>query len=583
MHQFFPIKRGVRQGCPLSPYIFIICTEVLTLCLKHNRIYNGIMINDTELLIGQYADDTVLFIDGSDQAITSIMNVLNIFDGISGLRTNFDKSYIFPIGYYVFNTPIHILNCLFKLSYGPICYLGISFTHHHDDFFRLNFLPKLSRLKSTLNLWSIRDLTPIGKILIVKTFALSNFVYLFTVLPNPPQAFIDELNTCIYNFIWKGKIDKVKRSTIIANYNEGGLRMPHINSFIHSLKCSWVRRYISDVYNNWKLFFDIHLRKFGCAFLFNCNMHITDLSCINNNFVRDICKAWSTFNFNDNVVDYKNQIVLNNHFIKIGNATLFNSILFSAGCFRLKNFFNANGSPKNFHDFINEYKLHRFPFMTFLGIIAAVPAHWKNRVLVNNTNNSNITHSELNLSLYCSHNKSNSNKLIYSSIVRPFINEPTSLSKWKIEFPNIVNWSSVFLLPFKCVSNPKLKYFQYRFIHRILAVNSFLHKIGIHDSPLCSFCNNYNETLGHLFWDCPVVNQFWFKAANDIITVPIRLSKDVVFFGYLDNLKSPFNYFILHVKHYIYCCRCNGTRPQVNQFHRLFSFNIRIKEYINKS
>lgn len=69
-----------------------------------------------------------------------------------------------------------------KISNGPIRLLGVSFTNNGDDLFQLNFIPKLSRLKGLLGLWSVRDLTPMGRNILVKTFGLSQLVYLFLVV-----------------------------------------------------------------------------------------------------------------------------------------------------------------------------------------------------------------------------------------------------------------------------------------------------------------------------------------------------------------------------------------------------------------
>ena len=66
---FFYLKRGCRQGDPISPYIFILCAEVLGQMIRNNNNIKGIFINEKEFKISQYADDTQLLIDGSEKSL----------------------------------------------------------------------------------------------------------------------------------------------------------------------------------------------------------------------------------------------------------------------------------------------------------------------------------------------------------------------------------------------------------------------------------------------------------------------------------------------------------------------------------
>lgn len=62
---FFELGRGVRQGCPLSPYIFILCAEILAAAIRKDTEIKGISVGSTECKLSQFEDDTTLILDGS--------------------------------------------------------------------------------------------------------------------------------------------------------------------------------------------------------------------------------------------------------------------------------------------------------------------------------------------------------------------------------------------------------------------------------------------------------------------------------------------------------------------------------------
>ncbi|KAJ8020919.1 SCO-spondin [Holothuria leucospilota] len=229
---FFSIYRGVRQGCPLSPYLFILCVDILARRVYIDDHLRGIKISGNEIKISQYADDTTFFMDGSKQSLDRLFHILNKFKVASGLNINYDKSYLFPLGSFINSMPAYFDDFHVNVCSGPIKYLGVYFTHNGNDLYRLNYLKKLSRLKSQLRVWNSRDLTPIGRNVLVKSFGISQLVFLFQVLPNPPDDFFKNVENYIFEFIWNGNPDKVKRNTMINPIEEGGLKDLNLHDYI---------------------------------------------------------------------------------------------------------------------------------------------------------------------------------------------------------------------------------------------------------------------------------------------------------------------------------------------------------------
>jgi mannosylglycoprotein endo-beta-mannosidase len=98
LSEFFNVQRGFRQGDPFSPYIFLLCAEILGILVKKSREIKGITIDDTKYRLSQYADDTSLILDGSPASLDASLRLLQFYAEISGLKINLEKTNVIWIG-----------------------------------------------------------------------------------------------------------------------------------------------------------------------------------------------------------------------------------------------------------------------------------------------------------------------------------------------------------------------------------------------------------------------------------------------------------------------------------------------------
>ena len=96
--EYFQISRGVRQGDPLSPYLFLLCAEILAQILRENDQIKGLKIVDKQAFLSQFADDTALYLDGSKESFEECIRTLTLFASLSGLTINFNKTVIVWLG-----------------------------------------------------------------------------------------------------------------------------------------------------------------------------------------------------------------------------------------------------------------------------------------------------------------------------------------------------------------------------------------------------------------------------------------------------------------------------------------------------
>ncbi len=102
------MSRGVRQGCPVSPYLFLIAAQLLTTFLSDSQL-QGINIADKHICISQLADDTTLFLKNYLQ-IPIALDLINVLSKASGLSLNLYKCELLPIrscsAPFLYNIPV---------------------------------------------------------------------------------------------------------------------------------------------------------------------------------------------------------------------------------------------------------------------------------------------------------------------------------------------------------------------------------------------------------------------------------------------------------------------------------------------
>ena len=216
-HQTFQSKQRCQAGLPTFwDLICYLCrnSKQCNLTLKGNIDPNK------SIKITQYADDTRVFVKDIRSAYR-LFDLLQQFENCSGLRINQGKSEILWLGL-LRQRKDSILNL--KLSDKTVYALGVYFSYDEELATKREFFEKMPKLKQILNVWSSRDISIYGRVNIVKTLAISKLTFICSVL-DAPKGFTDEVNNIIFDYTWKYKNSKLKKTTIIENKKEGGLNM----------------------------------------------------------------------------------------------------------------------------------------------------------------------------------------------------------------------------------------------------------------------------------------------------------------------------------------------------------------------
>ena len=222
---FFGLSRGVQQGCPLSPLLYVLYPEVLACNITSNSRIKGLSIPGCPTTLSpicQYADDTSLVVT-SDDSIRAVFDTYRVFELGSGSRLNQSKSKDLWLGSWNgrLDPPVPL-----EWSSNMPKILGIFIGPGASA--ESNCRPRITAVENVLNSWRQWNLSYRGRSLINNALALSRIWYVASLVYIPGWV-LRELNSLIFKFFWKGKRDLVARTVVSQPYTDGGFSVVSIS------------------------------------------------------------------------------------------------------------------------------------------------------------------------------------------------------------------------------------------------------------------------------------------------------------------------------------------------------------------
>ena len=508
---WFKLGRGCRQGDPLSPYLFILCVEILAHLIRKNPDIKGIKVKEKNYLISQYADDTSLILEATEKALKTTLNLITYYAKFSGLSMNNEKTRVIWLGSMKGSSLTLCNNFNLNWDQGHFTVLGVKFSTNLNEIISINYNKKIREIKNLLLQWSKRNLTPYGKNIVIKTLAMSKINHLLLALPNPSQNILKNLQTLFFNFAWNGSRDRVKRKITIKDYSQGGLRFIDICSFNQALKLTWIRRLQHSDNQKWINLLAAQWPDYQKYNIFGNEFIKQNMNKLNP-FWQDVFQAVYHINSGSRKVtltDFLNEPLWFNKDIQIDRKCVFIKKLFDSGIHIINDLVEEDGKFLSYDTYCARF-LDNINFIEYNGLLMAIRQFKQKKYSFLPALDIKIEAPTIPPLMTIILRDKKGCRYIYQKLTEN--NElPTSLRKWENEFGMIQNyeWKKIFQLPYKVSLCTNIRWFQYRILHRILATNTFLQKIGITNDNKCSLCHAEPETLVHLFWSCPGVSQFW--------------------------------------------------------------------------
>ena len=244
----YKILRGVKQGDALSCILFVMCMEPLLRNIEANQRIQPISSQKLNITLPKafaYADDVNLVTKNEHGTLKAIFKEYERLTRNSGLMLNADKTEILRLkqGERVeTNFDIWYMDQNYKLkSQKEVKINGVFFQQDEQDSQRRNVQDVARKIQKKLEPWSRRGMTLIGKILLTKTFGISQIVYIMQIL-SLNEDDLKLLNSVLYKFMWNRHFkaakapERIKRDIIKMPIKLGGFGMLDLKEMDNSIK-----------------------------------------------------------------------------------------------------------------------------------------------------------------------------------------------------------------------------------------------------------------------------------------------------------------------------------------------------------
>ena len=203
----FEIQRGCRQGDPIAAFLFILAVEFLAHKLRNDPNIKCFDYGGLTHILDLYADDLSIYLTPTTSNLNAVLQVIKDFFHLSCLKINLTKTKAVWFGKHADSDRVLCPeeNLVWTKSFTL---LGLTFDNKLEKMDQ-NYFEKVEEIRKLLQGWLYRHLSPYGKIVILKSLALSKLSHMALVIPNLSKNHIKYIEHIFFDFLWSKKLQKL--------------------------------------------------------------------------------------------------------------------------------------------------------------------------------------------------------------------------------------------------------------------------------------------------------------------------------------------------------------------------------------
>ena len=254
----FPGSRGLRQGDPLSPFLFTLIVDVLGRMIDKAKVCNelhGFTVwrDKVDITHLQFADDTLFFMEPTLNSFLNFLKILEAFRSMSGLKVNLTKSTLLGINTDEALIQDWALRSGCAVGTWPIKYLGLPLGGNPRK--KVFWEPVLTKVAKRLDGWKKAYLSRGGRLTLIQSVLSSLPIYYLSIF-KAPKTVIFSMEKMIRDFFWEGGDlgggeHLVSWKTVCLDKSRGGLGIGNLEQRNKALLMKWLWRFPKEGQSLW--------------------------------------------------------------------------------------------------------------------------------------------------------------------------------------------------------------------------------------------------------------------------------------------------------------------------------------------